>query len=224
MAYPGLRELGERRVLDRDLLRDDAATVAPRLLGALLVRQEDNGSDTVVRVVETEAYREPDPASHSHRGRTPRVEVMFGRPGHAYVYFTYGMHWCVNVSCEPEDVGAAVLLRAGIVLTNHDLVRARRGPKHRERDLVAGPARLTQALGVDGAWDGIDLLDPESPLRLETDGAQVPPDAIVAGPRVGVRQAADVPWRFVIADVPEVSRYSRHPKAPGLRGGAPRRG
>jgi DNA-3-methyladenine glycosylase len=214
MPHTGLRELGERRSCVRDQLVDEAAVVAPRLLGALLVRTEDDGTDTVVRVVETEAYRESDPASHSHRGRTPRVEVMFGRPGFAYVYFTYGMHWCLNVSCEPDDVGAAVLLRAGIPLTNRDLVRRRRGDKHRERDLLAGPARLTQALGIDGEWNGLDLLDPEGPLRLETDGFVAPERGVEQGPRVGVRQAADVPWRFTLAEVDEVSRYARHPKAP----------
>ncbi len=217
MPYAGLRQVGERRALDRGLLADDAVRVAPRLIGALLVRREDDRSETVVRIVETEAYRETDPASHSHRGRTPRVEVMFGPPGHAYVYFTYGMHFCVNVSCEPAGVGAAVLLRAGVPLTNRDLVRQRRGPRHRDRDLLAGPARLTQGLAIGRAEDGVDLLDPGSPLRLERDGFEAPPEAVVAGPRVGVRQAADVPWRFALAEVPEVSRYVRHPKAPPTR-------
>jgi DNA-3-methyladenine glycosylase len=215
---PGLYELGERRPLRRGCLEADAATVARRLLGVLLVRREDDGSDTVVRIVETEAYHQADPASHSHRGRTPRTAVMFGRPGHAYVYFTYGMHHCVNVACEPEGVGAAALLRAGIVLTNHDRVRARRGPRSRDTELVAGPARLTQGLGLDRGWDAVDLCDPSSPLRLETDGLAVSDDVVVVGPRVGVRRAADVPWRFVVAGVVEASRYTRHPKAPPAAG------
>jgi DNA-3-methyladenine glycosylase len=215
---PGLHQLGERRPLGRDVLADDAVTVARRLLGVVLVRREDDGSDTVVRLVETEAYHQSDPASHSYRGPTPRTAVMFGRPGHAYVYFTYGMHHCVNVACEPEGVGAAVLLRAGIVLTNHDRVRARRGPRARDPGLVAGPARLTQGLGVDRSWDAVDLCAPASPLRLETDGLEVPDAAVVVGPRVGVRQAADVPWRFVVAGVVQASRYTRHPKAPPAAG------
>jgi DNA-3-methyladenine glycosylase len=209
-----LREVGERRFLDRQVLLAAAELVAPALLGALLVRREDDGSDTVVRIVETEAYHQTDPASHSFRGRTRRTDVMFGPPGFSYVYFTYGMHWCVNVSCEPEGVGAAVLLRAGIALTNHDRVRDRRGERPRERELLAGPARLTSGIGVDGDWNGIDLCAAGSPLRLETDGVDVPVPAVAAGPRVGIREAADVPWRFWLADVPEVSRYSRHPKAP----------
>lgn len=209
-----LRRLGQPRVLDRDVLAGGADVVAPALLGALLVRREDDGSDTVVRIVETEAYHETDPASHSFRGRTARTDVMFGPPGFSYVYFTYGMHWCVNVSCEPAGVGAAVLLRAGIVLTNPAVVRDRRGPKPRARELLAGPARLTSGLGIDGAWNGLDLCDPSSALRLETDGVTVPDGAVAAGPRVGIRAAADVPWRFWLAGVGEVSRYSRHPKAP----------
>lgn len=214
MPLTGLREVGERRVLRRGALVDAADLVARQLLGSLLVRREDDGTDTVVRIVETEAYHQTDPASHSFRGVTARTEVMFGPPGRTYVYFTYGMHWCVNVSCEPEGVGAAVLLRAGIPLTNHAQVRARRGERPRDRDLLAGPARLASGLGIDGGWNGVDLCDPAAPLRLESDGLTVPLATVAQGPRVGVRQAADVPWRFRIVDVPEVSRYSRHPKAP----------
>ncbi|MBW3621529.1 MAG: DNA-3-methyladenine glycosylase [Actinobacteria bacterium] len=210
----GVRTLGDRSAFPRDELGDAADLVARRLLGTLLVRSEEDGSDTVVRIVETEAYHQTDPASHSFRGRTARTEVMFGPPGHTYVYFTYGMHWCVNVSCEPEGIGAAVLLRAGIALTNTALVRQRRGERARERELLAGPARLTSGLGLDGSWNGVDLCAPAAPLRLESDGLVVADAGVAQGPRVGVRQAADVPWRFRLADVPEVSRYSRHPKAP----------
>ncbi len=214
MEPVGLRHLGALGPVERDLLTGHAVAVAAAVLGLLLVRDEDDGTATVVRVVETEAYRETDPASHSFKGRTPRVAAMFGPPGHAYVYFTYGMHFCMNVTCEPDGVGAAVLLRAGVVLAGMDHVRRRRGDKHRERDLLAGPARLAQGLGIDRDWYGTDLCDPASPLRLASDGWRPEPDAIVTGPRVGVRQAADVPWRFRIAGVPEVSRYARHPRAP----------
>ena len=209
----GLRELGERRPFDRGVLAASSSVVARRLLGALLVREEEDGAPTIVRIVETEAYHQTEPASHSHRGETARNAVMFGPPGFAYVYFTYGMHWCVNVSCEPEGTGAAVLLRAAVALTGEGRIRERRGPRHRERDLLAGPARLTQALAVDRALDGTDLCDPGAPLRLETDGWEAPGDAVAAGPRVGIRHAADVEWRFAIAGVPEVSRYTRHPDA-----------
>ena len=210
---PGLRALGDRRPVDRDALLLPSHQVARGLLGVLLVREEDDRGPTIVRVVETEAYHQTDPASHSHRGPTARNAVMFGPPGFAYVYFTYGMHWCVNVSCEPEGTGAAVLLRAAVALAGHDRIRDRRGPRHRERDLLAGPARLTQALAIDRALDGTDLCDPASPLRLETDGWCPPAGAVRAGPRVGIRHAADVEWRFAIDGVPEVSRYSRHPRA-----------
>lgn len=221
MSAAPLRRLGQRpRPFPRDELLAPAPASARRLLGAVLVRAEGEGAPTAVRIVETEAYREDDPASHTFRGRTPRNAVMFGRPGHAYVYFTYGMHWCVNVACEPEGVGAAVLVRAGVILEGPGLagaaqVRARRGPRHRDRELLAGPARLTQALAVDRTLDGADLCvpDADAPLRLLDDGWRAPAEGIVTGPRVGVRTAADVPWRFHLADVPEVSRYTRHPKA-----------
>lgn len=212
-AHPALRALGDRRVLDRGVLEAPSAQVARDLLGVLLVRQEDNAPATVVRIVETEAYHQADPASHSHRGPTARNAVMFGPPGFAYVYFTYGMHWCCNVSCEAAGTGAAVLLRAAVALTGHDRIRKRRGPRHRERDLLAGPARLAQALAIDRRLDGTDLCDPSAPLRLESDGWRPPDGGVVAGPRVGIRLAADVEWRFAVDGIPEVSRYTRHPRA-----------
>jgi DNA-3-methyladenine glycosylase len=135
--------------------------VAPLLLGALLVR-----GPVVLRLTEVEAYAgADDPASHAFRGRTPRTAVMFGPPGRAYVYFTYGMHWCLNVSTGPEGVASAVLLRAGQVVEGLDLARERR-PGAADRDLARGPARLCRALDVTGALGGTDLLDPASPLQL----------------------------------------------------------
>lgn len=209
-----LRTLGgRRRALPRAALEVASPDAARVLLGKLLVRREDDGSETVVRLVETEAYREDDPASHSYRGRTPRVEAMFGPPGRLYVYFTYGMHWCCNVSCEVDGTGAAVLLRAGLLLSGHDYVRRRRGERVRDRDLLRGPARLAQGLGVDRVWYGVDLLDGSSPLRLEDDGWEPPAHTLRAGPRVGVRAAADRPWRVWVEGLPEVSRYTRHPRA-----------
>lgn len=213
---PGLRALGPTAPWPRDRLATAAPQAAAALLGAVLVRREDDGGATVVRIVETEAYRETDPASHSHRGPTERNAVMFGPPGRAYVYLSYGMHWCVNVTCEAAGVGAAVLLRAAVVLQGRDRIRGRRGEHHRERDLLAGPGRLTQALAIDRTLDGLDLCDPTAPLHLATDRWTPPAAVIATGPRVGIRHAADVPWRFFLEGVPEVSRYVRH------RGASPR--
>lgn len=176
--------------------------VAPTLLGALLVHD-----DVVLRLTEVEAYAgEADPGSHAFRGRTPRTEVMFGQSGIAYVYFSYGMHWCLNVVTGPDGTASAVLVRAGEVVAGLDTARVRR-PGVKDRDLARGPARLTKALGVDGALGGSDLLDPASPLRLEP--GQQPDRALVrAGPRVGVAgPGAPTPWRFWLAGEPSVSPY-----------------
>jgi DNA-3-methyladenine glycosylase len=142
---------------------------------------------------------------------------MFGAPGHAYVYFTYGMHFCVNVVCMPAGIPRAVLLRAGRVTAGEDLARRRRGGWRSEarqgsvlpgRDLARGPARLCQALAIDRVQDGADLLAPESPLRLRgRAGHPASPVEIAVGPRVGVRMGAETPWRFWIAGDPTVSVY-----------------
>ena len=176
--------------------------VAPTLLGAHLV-----AGGVVLRLTEVEAYAgESDPGSHAFRGRTPRTEVMFGRAGLAYVYFTYGMHWCMNVVTGPDGVASAVLLRAGEVVEGLDVARSRR-PAAKDRDLARGPARLTKALGVDGSYGGTDLLDPSSPLRL-VPGEPVDPSLVQVGPRVGVAGAgAPTPWRFWVDGDPTVSTY-----------------
>jgi DNA-3-methyladenine glycosylase len=178
------------------------AQVAPCLLGALVVHGE-----VVLRLTEVEAYGgESDPGSHAFRGRTPRTEVMFGRAGVAYVYFTYGMHWCMNVVTGPEGTASAVLLRAGEVVDGLELARSRR-PGARDRELARGPARLTKALGVDGTLGGTDLLDPASPLRL-LPGPPVDPARVCVGPRVGVAgPGAPTPWRFWVDGEPTVSPY-----------------
>jgi DNA-3-methyladenine glycosylase len=183
-------------------LTDPVETVAPRLLGCLLV-----GGGVTVRLTEVEAYAGlgADPASHAHRGPTPRNEIMFGPAGRLYVYFTYGMHWCANVVTGPEGEASAVLLRAGEVVEGIDAARERRGPV-RDRDLCRGPARLAKALGLDAAVLGANLLDPSSPVRLLS-GA--PSSDVRSGPRVGVSGGADVPWRFWLADEPTVSVYRR---------------
>ena len=172
-----------------------------------------------VRLTEVEAYDGVglDAASHAHRGPTPRNAVMFGPAGYAYVYFVFGMHWCLNVVCGPSGRASAVLLRAGEVIDGLDLARARR-PGASERELARGPARLCLALGIAAESNGLDLLDPASPVRL-TAGTRPPGTVTVRnGPRVGVAGAADVEWRFWLDGEPSVSVYRRHaPRARAAR-------
>jgi DNA-3-methyladenine glycosylase len=160
-----------------------------------------------VRLTEVEAYDgERDPGSHAFCGRTPRNAVMFGPPGHVYVYFTYGMHWCMNLVCGPEGAASAVLLRAGEVVAGEPLALARRTSAKSPRDLARGPARLTVALGIDGEYDGADAADEASPLRVVTGWSD--PGAVRTGPRVGVSgDGAHQPWRFWLAGEPTVSTY-----------------
>jgi len=169
--------------------------VAPDLLGCTLLHDGVGGV-----VVEVERYQEDDPASHSFGGPRPRAAVMFGPPGRAYVYRSYGVHWCLNVVCEGVGRGAAVLLRALRPTEGLEVMRARRGPVP-DRLLCAGPGRLTQALGITGAENGASLLD--GPLRLLPASEPV---EVVIGPRIGITQAVDKPWRFGVAGSRWVSR------------------
>ena len=181
-----------------------AVEAAPALLGAVVV-----AGGAAVRLTEVEAYAGfgEDPGSHAHRGRTSRNAVMFGPAGRAYVYFTYGMHWCLNVVTAPAGQASAVLLRAGEVLEGLDAVRDRR-PGVRDRDLCRGPARLTKALGITGAHDGVDLLDLASPVRLLLPTNVADAARVRTGPRVGVAgEGANTAWRFWLADEPTVSAY-----------------
>ena len=180
--------------------------VARDLLGAVVENRTQDGT-VRVRLTEVEAYAgESDPGSHAFRGRTPRTEVMFGPPGHVYVYFTYGMHWCMNLVTGPDGVASAVLLRAGEVVSGLDLARARRGAAVRDRDLARGPARLTQALGIIGAHNGLDVVR-GSPLRVLR-GKAVPAAQVATSPRTGVAGAgAATPWRLHIVGEPTVSPY-----------------
>ncbi|RZU74846.1 DNA-3-methyladenine glycosylase [Micromonospora kangleipakensis] len=186
-----------------------AGLVVPAARGLLGCRLAAGG--VTVRITEVEAYAGTagDAASHAYRGRTPRNAVMFGPAGHAYVYFTYGMHWCVNVVTGPDGEASAVLLRAGEVVDGLAAARARRPAVRRDVDLARGPARLCAALGIDRSAYGLDLLD-DGPVRLRPPVAPVPEAAIEAGPRVGVTGAHDVPWRFWISGDPTVSVYRRH--------------
>jgi DNA-3-methyladenine glycosylase len=182
----------------RALLERPVLEVAPLLLGAVL-----RHGDVACRLTEVEAYDGPnDPGSHAFRGLTPRNAVMFGPAGHLYVYFTYGMHWCANVVCAPEGSASAVLLRAGEIVDGLETARARRPSARLDRDLARGPARLCQALGIDRDQNGHDLSAP--PLTLEPGGAA---EGVRTGPRVGLREAADRPWRFYLPDEPTVSVY-----------------
>ena len=177
-----------------EVLGGPVLEAAPRLLGATF----EHGGVTL-RLTEVEAYDgADDPGSHAHRGPTPRNAVMFGPPGHLYVYFTYGMHHCCNVSCGPEGRASAVLLRAGEVVGGLETARERR-PGSSDRDLARGPGRLCKAMGIDRDDDGLDLRD-----RLVLGE---PVRDVRSGPRVGLRLAHDRPWRFWIADDPTVSRY-----------------
>ena len=180
-----------------DALAGPVLEVAPRLLGGVLRHGE-----VAVRITEVEAYDGAnDPGSHSYRGRTARNEVMFGPPARLYVYFTYGMHHCCNVVVGPVGIPSAVLLRAGQVVDGLELARARRGSV--DRDLARGPARLCQALAIDLTHNGTDLTT--GSLTLDLHGSYT--GRVRTGPRVGLRQAADRPWRFWADGDPTVSTY-----------------
>lgn len=170
-----------------DALSGPVLEVAPRLLGSVL-----RHGDVAVRITEVEAYDgADDPGSHAARGRTARNAVMFGPPGFLYVYLIYGMHHCANVACGPEGQASGVLLRAGVI----------EGAGH---EVARGPGRLCKALGIDRSLNGTDL--GAGPVTLEL-GQPVEDALIATGPRVGLRLAADRPWRFWIAEDPSVSRY-----------------
>jgi DNA-3-methyladenine glycosylase len=172
---------------------------APALLGCLLIHDSPEGR-AAGRIVETEAYHFTDPASHSFKGRSKRNEVMYLPAGHLYVYFTYGMHWCVNVVCGAAGSGEAVLIRALEPLEGIEVMQRRRG-KVTLNLLCKGPARLTQALGITGQLNGTLL--GEGPVRL--DGIPYT-DSYASGPRIGISQATERPWRFWLPNSPFVSR------------------
>jgi DNA-3-methyladenine glycosylase len=216
----GGRELTAPVPLPRVCYDRPVLEVARSLLGCVLERETADGV-VAVRLTEVEAYAGAiDPGSHAYRGRTARNATMFGPPGHAYVYFTYGMHYCLNLVCAPAGTAEAVLLRAGEVVAGLELTRGRqpdardrgRQPDARDRDLARGPARLTRALAVDRALDGVDVTAAGSPLRVLA-GGPVPDAAVLTGPRVGVAgDGALTPWRFSIAGDRTVSAYR-----PGVR-------
>ena len=213
--HEAMQETSEQaRLVGAPLGRAFFARAAPRvaraLLGKLLVHEHAAGL-TVGRIVETEAYDESDPASHSHRGKTARNAVMFGPPGHAYVYFTYGMHWLFNVSCGREGFGAAVLIRALEPVCGVDLMRARRerGKRLAERELCRGPARLVEAMAITRAHNGVDLT--RGPLRFAAPEHRPRRLSIAVGPRIGISKGEHEPWRFFVADNPYVSGKTHVP-------------
>ena len=187
----------------RAFYQGTALDVAPRLLGKVLCHRR-RGAITAGRIVEVEAYMgAEDPASHAFPGPTPRNRVMFGPPGHTYVYFTYGNHWCMNVVTDREGIGSGVLLRALEPLEGIRLMRRRRGGAPIPH-LASGPGRLAQAMGISRSCYGLDLT--REPLWIEDDGT---PADWIATPRIGIRLAAERPWRFVVADSPYLSRRLR---------------
>jgi DNA-3-methyladenine glycosylase len=189
------------RRLTRPFFRRPTLAVARDVLGARLVRVEPSGRRLSGLIIEAEAYIGPDDLGcHARAGRTARNASMWGPAGHAYVYFTYGMHWCLNLVTEADGFPAAVLLRALLPLEGISLMRRRRGPAG-ERDLTGGPARLCQALGVDRRLDGHDLCMPRAALFLES-GALIPDKDVTTCPRVGLDGVPEpwrsLPWRFLV--------------------------
>jgi DNA-3-methyladenine glycosylase len=196
-------------VVDRSFYRRDPRAVAPDLLGKLLVRTDESGLVRAGRIVEVEAYcGGEDPGSHAYRGETARNRTMFGPPGGLYVYFTYGMHWCGNVVCGEEGVGVAVLLRALAPVAGVEAMWAARPAARRERDLCSGPAKLCQALGLDRAFDGADLVTGDRGVVVADDGIPPPPDPVQTT-RIGLSAGAEHPWRWYIPGDPNVSVPAR---------------
>ena len=203
--------------LARSFFARDTRNVARELLGARLVRVLDHGTKLIGRIMEVEAYCPGDTASHGYRRQTERNAAMFARPGTAYVYFTYGMHYCFNIVTESEGVPAAVLIRALEPVAGIDEMLKNRSshiahPVHsvKTRDICRGPARLCQALLINRAFNGYDMHQPNSTLYVER-GRPYPADQVFASPRIGVRgdaQAVSVQWRWYVAGNPFVSGSS----------------
>ncbi len=194
------------RALPRSFYARDAREVAPELLNKVLARDDPDVGRVAARIVEVEAYAgSEDPGSHAYRGPTKRNESMFGAPGHLYVYFTYGMHWCANVVCSPADTATAVLLRAGAPLDGVELMRERRPKARNDRALTSGPARLAQALAITGFDDGSDLV--RGALRILDDGTP-PPVRPARATRIGLAAGRGDRhrWRWYVRGDANVSR------------------
>jgi DNA-3-methyladenine glycosylase len=190
--------------LPRGFFRRSSLEVAPELLGHVVARRDRSGDVLRARIVETEAYDEDDPASHSFRGVRPRTAVMFGPPGFLYVYFTYGMHWCMNVVTDAPGRGSAVLLRGAEPIDGLDAMRRRRPDVRNDAQLLAGPARWTRAFAIDRSLDGADLVR-GSDVWIER-GTPVPVEHVGVTERIGLRVARERPWRFVDTTSAALSR------------------
>ena len=194
------------RTLPRSFYARDSLELAPLLLNKVLVTRTDDGVRLAARIVEVEAYAgSEDPASHAFRGETPRTEVMFGPAGHLYVYFTYGMHWCANVVATKDRDAAAVLLRAAAPVDGIEVMRERRVKARRDRDLLAGPARLCQAFGLTGEHNGVDLV--RGAVRIVDDGI-APPATPGVSTRIGLApgRGDESLWRYFVPGDPNLSR------------------
>ncbi|MDF2936287.1 MAG: DNA-3-methyladenine glycosylase [Paenibacillaceae bacterium] len=179
--------------LDRDFFRRNTVEVAKSLIGCVLARRFEGGIAAAV-ITETEAYRgEDDPASHAHRGPTPRNRIMFGEAGGLYVYFSYGMHHCMNVVTEEEGQPGAVLLRAAVPVQGHGYFRANR-PRAPEKQWMNGPGKLTAAFAINLAFNGLDLAGPKQEELIILPGAPLP---WTATPRIGISKGVELPWRFL---------------------------
>ncbi len=186
--------------LCRSFYRRRSPDVAAELLNKLLVV-----GDLIGRIVETEAYgAEDDPGSHGFRGKTTRNEMMFGKPGLLYVYFTYGMHWCANAVTGQPGECSAVLIRAVQPLCGLDVMRGRRAKSRNDRGLCNGPAKLAQAFGLNGDSNGVDLVTSKT-VSIREDGTP-PPRSPGVTKRIGLTKGADIPWRFVVRESEYLSR------------------
>ncbi len=191
--------------LPREFYEQDTRTAAQKLLGQVVARRLPTGETLSGIIVETEAYLTDDPACHAYRGRTPRNSTMFGPPGHAYVYFTYGLHMMLNLVCAPEGVAEAVLIRALEPVEGVETMRAHRGGIPETRLLTNGPGKLAQALALTRlSHNGVDVTDSASELMILPN--DYPPFDLVATTRIGITQGVDLPWRYYVAGNPYVSR------------------
>lgn len=192
-----------RKAVNPGILQLPSLEAAPRLLGCYLVRQTPQGR-IKVRIVETEAYHQEDPASHSFRGMTPRTAPMFEAGGRLYVYFTYGMHYCINIVVGQKGVGEGVLIRAAEPIDGVEIMQNNRGIRDLN-NLTSGPGKLAQALGIRDTSLSGKILN-KSSILLQPPSVPISQNEIVTAPRVGIKHAVELPWRFYIRDNPFVSK------------------